>query len=274
MDSRPVVSHYCDDQTLWKRIATRLIQSGKDISNLTTKDLAAVDEFHIRGRSATLELADQMNILPSSHIVDMGCGLGGPARSLAEATGCKVTGVDLTLAFCDAANKLSEWVGLSNRVDFREGDATDLPFSENQFDGGLTIHVAMNIVAKDAMYSEARRVVKPGGIFAIYDVLQGEGGEVLYPVPWARDPSISHLSTTTEMVNLIRDANLNLLEVIDSTEESQSWFESMATKINDAKQIPLSFEIFLGDEFPKMVENQVRNLSERRIRTVTFICSV
>jgi ubiquinone/menaquinone biosynthesis C-methylase UbiE len=100
--------------------------------------------------------------------------------------GCHVTGIDLTQAFCDTADALSEWVNLGDRVTFQQGDATNLHYDDNQFDAAMTIHVAMNIPDKDKVYSEARRVVKPGRIFAVYDVLQGEGGDVLFPVPWAR----------------------------------------------------------------------------------------
>ena len=98
---------------------------------------------------------------------------------------------------------MSDWVGLSNYVSFRQGDATKLPFADKQFDAAMTIHVAMNIATKDKMYAEARRVLRPGGIFAVYDALQGEGGEVLYPVPWAREPSISHLATSDQMSSLL-----------------------------------------------------------------------
>ena len=147
-----------------------------------------------------------MKLNARSHVLDIGSGLGGPARTLAETYGCLVTGVDLTQAFCDAATAMSNWVGLGSRVSFKQGDATNLPFENQTFDAAMTIHVAMNIAAKDKMYLEARRVLKPGGVFAVYDVLQGEGGEVLYPVPWARDPSISHLATPDQMKTLLTGA--------------------------------------------------------------------
>src|SRR5215469_855714 len=115
-----------------------------------------------------------MNLNTDSHVVDIGSGLGGPARTVAETYGCQVTGIDLTQAFCNAATAMSEWVGLGKRVSFKQGDATNLPFDNKKFDAAMTIHVAMNIAAKDKMYMEAQRVVKPGDIFAAYDVLQGE----------------------------------------------------------------------------------------------------
>jgi len=161
---------------------------------------------------------------------------------------------------------------LGRGVSFKQGDATNLPFGDKKFDAAMTIHVAMNIAAKDKMYSEAHRVVKPGGIFAVYDVLQGEGGEVLYPVPWARDPSISHLATPDQMKTLLIGSGFKLRDVQDSTEESQSFFERVTAQMAKTGVPPVAWRLFLGDDFPTMARNQVRNVTERRIRTVSFIC--
>jgi ubiquinone/menaquinone biosynthesis C-methylase UbiE len=267
-----VASHYSENIKLADVIAEKLRSAGKDPNKLTTADLVAVDEFHIRGRKATLELGEKMNLNARSHVLDIGSGLGGPARTLAEVYGCQVTGIDLTQAFCDAATAMSDWVGLGGRVSFNQGDATNLPFENRTFDEAMTIHVAMNIAAKDRMYLEARRVLKPGGIFAVYDVLQGEGGEVLYPVPWARDPSISHLATPDQMKSLLTGAGFKLQHVQDSTKESQSFFEKMTAQMTKTGMSPVIWQLFLGDDFPAMARNQVRNVTERRIRTVTYIC--
>jgi len=136
----------------------------------------------------------------------------------------------------------------------------------------MTIHVAMNIAAKDKMYAEARRVLKPDSVFAVYDVLQGEGGEVLYPVPWARDQSISHLATPDEMKSLLTGAGFKLLDVQDSTEDSQSFFERMSAQMAKTGTLPVTWQLFLSEDFPAMARNQVRNVTERRIRTVSCIC--
>jgi ubiquinone/menaquinone biosynthesis C-methylase UbiE len=156
-----VARHYSENFELAGLIAKHLRSAGRDLQRLTTTDLATVDEFHIRGRKATLELAEKMNLNADSNVLDIGSGLGGPARTLAETYGCRVTGIDLTQAFCDAAAAMSDWVGLGKRVSFRQGDATNLPFANNEFDAAMTIHVAMNIAAKDKMYMEAHRVIKP-----------------------------------------------------------------------------------------------------------------
>jgi len=267
-----VAKHYSESVELADAIAERLRSAGKDLKRLTTADLGIVDEFHIRGRKATLELGEKMRLNARSHVLDIGSGLGGPGRTLAETYGCRVTGIDLTQAFCDAATAMSDWVGLDTLVSFKQGDATDLPFDSQTFDAAMTIHVAMNIVAKDKMYTEAHRVLKPDGVFAVYDVLQGEGGEVLYPVPWARDPSISHLATPDEMKSLLTGAGFKLVDVQDSTEESQSFFERMTAQMAETGTPPVIWQLFLGDDFPAMARNQVRNVTERRIRTVSYIC--
>ncbi len=268
-----VTRHYGSGaDALASKIRDSLLAAGKDPANLTAADLASIDEFHIRGRKATLELGERMELRDDAHALDIGSGLGGPARTLARTYGCRVTGVDLTEAFCEAAAELSRWVGLDDKVRFEPADAADLPFAEGTFDAAVTIHAAMNIPAKDAVYAEAKRVLKPRGVFAIYDVLAGEGGDVIFPVPWARDPSISHLATPARMRELLAAAGFEIVHEHDSTAESLSWFREMTERIEQSGPPPVTFALFLGEDFPTMARNQVRNLAEGRVRTVTYIC--
>lgn len=150
----------------------------------------------------------------------------------------------------------------------------NLPFADHTFDAVMTIYVGMNIQNKAGMYEQARRVLKSGGFFAVYDVLEGEGGGVLFPVPWAREASISHLVTAEEMVSLLLDTGFTILETFDSTEESQYWFEEMTVRMAQLWPRPVTFQAILGDDFAEMGRNQVLNLSERRIRAVSYICRV
>lgn len=257
---------------LAERIAAALRSAGKDLDRLTTADLASIDEFHIRGRKATLEMARHMELTTDSRVLDIGSGLGGPARTLAETYGCHVTGIDLSPEFCDTARQLSQWVGLSDQTTYSQSDATALPFDAQSFDAAMTIHVAMNIAAKDVLYAGVRRVLRPGRIFAVYDILQGEGGEIAYPVPWAREPSISHLATPPQMRDLLQGAGFQLLQENDSTEEGEAWFRQAAARAAVPGQSQVGLRQFLGDDAAQMLGNQLRNLSERRIRAVTFIC--
>jgi ubiquinone/menaquinone biosynthesis C-methylase UbiE len=270
--SQDVTSHYSDSDALAESIAAALRAAGIDPAAATTAALAGVDEFHIRGREATLALAERMGVSAETSVLDIGSGLGGTARTLAEAFGCTVTGVDLTPSFCAAATELSRWTGLDDKTTFRVGDACALPFDDDSFDAALTIHAAMNIPDKPAVYREARRVLRPGGIFGIYDVLQGDGGEVLFPVPWAREPSISHLATPDDMRDMLAAAGFELLYEVDSTEESLAWFRSLTASMAQHGPPPVGFGVFLGADLPQMAANQVANLAERRIRTVTYLC--
>lgn len=268
----PVAGHYAGRSDLAAAIAERLTAGGHDLNSLKPQDLSGVDEFHIRGREATLELAEQMGLTAGARVLDIGSGLGGPARTVAQTYDCHVTGVDLTQAYCEAATAISAWFGLDDNTDFIAADATDLPLDDDAFDAAMTIHAAMNIPDKPAMFREARRVLKPGRMFAVYDVLQGEGGDVIFPVPWARDPSISALATPDDMLKLLDDAGFAVETSADSTSKSQAWFEAMAERLRTSGPPPVGFDLIFGPDFADMMHNQIENLAERRIRTVTYVC--
>ena len=254
-------------------ISSALDAAGLDRGALRPADLAAVDEFHIRGRAATLEIIEALGLAADSRVLDLGSGLGGPARTLAEVTGCTVTGVDLTPEFCEVATALSSWTGQADRTQFQVGDATATGLPDAAVDAVLTVHVAMNIADKQALYAEAFRVLRPGGRFVVYDVLQDEGGDVHYPVPWANDSSTSFLATPAEMRELLKGAGFEVMSEVDSSDESLAWFQQMRARIQRDGPPPVTFAAFLGDAFGQMAANQVANLAERRIRTVMFACS-
>jgi len=270
--SKDVSAHYSGSGGLAEKIADSLRSAGKDLDKLTAADLEAIDEFHFRGRAATLELARQMRLHDGSRVLDIGSGLGGTARTLASEYNCHVVGLDLTQEFCDAAAVISGWVNMDQQVAFQQGDATNPPFADHHFDAAITVHVAMNIPAKDKLYEQTRRVLKPGGIFAVYDILQGEGGEAMYPAPWAREPSISYLATADEMKLLLSGAGFKILDVHDSTAESLNWLETRTKRLAQSGPSPITTKVLFGDEFSQMTQNQKRGLTERRIRTVSFIC--
>lgn len=266
-----ITEHYAGRGGLIAAIAEGLGCSGKDMGNLTPADLEPIDEFHFRGRQATLDLGVQMGLRHGAKVLDLGSGLGGTARTLATAFGCRVTGVDLTQEFCDAATTLSGWVGLSDRTAFQQGDATDLNLADQSFDAVITVHVAMNIAAKDRMYAEAKRVLKPGGRFAIYDILRGAGAEPRYPAPWAQTPDISFLATEPEMCDLLTGAGFRILTVEDSTQASLDWITSRKSR-PDGTLPAIATAILFGADYRVMGKNQITGLSEGGLRTVSFIC--
>jgi len=246
-------------------ILAALASAGKDVNRLTPEDLAPIDEFHIRGRAATLELARAAGLDATKRVLDVGCGVGGTSRCLAKEFGCRVTGIDLTDEYCRAAVTLSAKIGLAHLVDYRQGDATKLPFDDQSFDVVWTEHVAMNISDKTRLYKEMHRVLKPRGTLAIYDVLAGPSGPVLFPVPWARTPDTSFLVQPDELRKLLKEAGFTVTDWSDTTEAARAWFVSLAEKIRKEGLPPLGFHVLLGADFEAMAQNQGRNLQEGRI---------
>ncbi len=246
-------------------ILAALEKAGKDLSRLTLEDLAPIDEFHIRGRAATLELARAAGLDANKRVLDVGSGVGGTSRCLAKEFGCRVTGIDLTDEYRRAAAMLSAKVGLADLVDYRQGDATALPFADGEFDVVWTEHAAMNIPDKSRLYKEMHRVLKPGGTLAVYDVLAGPSGPVLFPVPWARTPDTSFLVQPGELRRLLEDAGFTISDWSDTTEAARAWFVALAEKIRKEGFPPLGFHVLMGADFQAMAQNQGRNLQEGRI---------
>lgn len=259
-----IQTHYTRAE-LGEVILAALEKAGKDVTRLTPEDLAPIDEFHIRGRAATFELARAAGLDASKHVLDVGSGIGGTSRCLAEEFGCRVTGIDLTDEYCRAAAILSARIGLAHLVDFRQGDATELPFDDQTFDVVWTEHAAMNIPDKTRLYREMHRVLKPGGTLAIYDVLAGPSGPVLFPVPWARTPDTSFLVQPSELRRLLEEAGFTITDWSDTTEAARAWFVSLAEKIQKNGFPSLGFHVLLGADFQAMAQNQGRNLQEGRI---------
>jgi ubiquinone/menaquinone biosynthesis C-methylase UbiE len=266
-----IAEHYTM-QDLAEAIFTGLKQAGKDLNNLKQEDLAPVDEFHIRGREATVELAQQLDLNASKHILDVGSGVGGASRYLASAYGCRVTGLDLTEAYCHVARLLADRIGLGQLIAYRQGSALDMPFENASFDIVWTQHTAMNIADKARLYAESWRVLKPGGLLAIYDIVAGEGEPLIFPVPWAREPSISFLVTSDELRKLLGQAGFQVVRWRDTSEEGRSWFREVAEKVQKVGGTPpLGFHILLGPDFKTMAINQVRNLNENRIGLIEAV---
>lgn len=259
-----VTQHYTRPD-LGNAILSALAGAGKDIDRLTPEDLAPIDEFHVRGRAATLELAGAAGLDASKHVLDVGSGLGGASRCLARTFGCRVTGVDITEEYCRVATMLAARLGLSHLVSYRQGDALDLAFPDGTFDVVWTQHAAMNILDKAALYREMSRVLKPGGAVAIYDILAGPAGPVLFPVPWARGPETSFLATPEELRRLLHASGLTITTWEDTTAAARAWFSDLVERLRETGTSPLGFHVLMGPDFRVMAQNQRRNLEEGRI---------
>jgi MPBQ/MSBQ methyltransferase len=238
---------------------------GKDPAQLSPADLAAVDAFHIRGREATVELAARAALAPGLRILDVGCGLGGSARYLAAEHRCRVTGIDLTKDYVEAAAELAALVGLGDLIEFRECSALELPFEDGAFDIVWTEHVQMNIADKRAFYRELARVLAPGGRLVFHDVFKGAAGELHYPVPWAEEASISFLAGAQEVRGILEEVGLRIEDWEDTSARSLQWFLAVAEKAKRAGPAPLGMHLVMGSTTKAKFANLVRNLQEQRI---------
>jgi len=262
MTDNPVETHYTRDD-LGEAILAALRAAGKDIDHLTPDDLAPVDEFHGGQRPATVRLAELVGFVGSERVLDVGSGLGGPSRYLAWRYGCRVSGVDLTAEFVRVAEMLTRLTGFVGRVDYRQGDALDLPFEGDTFDVVWSQNAAMNIADRDRLYREMRRVLKPGGKLALQEVAAGPGGPPHYPVQWAREPSISFLYSQKATRAKLATAGLRVTAWQDTTEPA---LQSATARARNADGPPpaLGTHLLLGGDWQAMFRNSGRNLEERR----------
>jgi len=271
-ESTTRISKHYGSADLESRVLSALKQAGKNIDSLTVEDLAALDQFHTRGLAATRELIAFARVTAGSHVLDVGSGLGGPARVLASEKSCHVTGVDITKEFCDVATMLSKLTKLDRVTEFKHGDATALPFTDGNFDLALTMQIQMNIENKHDFYAEVFRVLKPGGRFVFQDIMSGPGGEIHLPVPWASQRDSSFLVSVDELRDMLRAVGFKIESLEDTSEAALAWRKNQPAAAGLAPSA-LGIHVVMGEQFALMQSNQVRNLEQRRVSFVRGLVS-
>ena len=252
---------------LTERLKGALAALGHGDQRLTPEQLSALDQFHTRGLAATAELAELARIAAGMSVLDIGAGVGGPARFLAATYGCEVKGVDLSESFVEAARYLTQRTGQNGDVSFETASALALPFDDGGFDIALLQHVAMNIADRARLYREIRRALKSDGRFATFDVVS-IGGEPHYPLPWARTPETSFLLTEAATRAAIEAAGFRMLAWQDDTEPAKAWF----ARLREAGPPPSpDLGVVMGPDFPLLAANLGRNLLEGRLGILTAV---
>lgn len=253
-------------------IVSALNKASKPLGSLTVEDLAPVDHFHARGFPATVELADRLQIKAGQHMVDIGCGLGGPARYIAKRFQCTVSGVDITQPFVEAANMLTKLVHMERQVKIEHGDGQHLPYPDACFDGGYTQHVTMNVPDRATFFAEAYRVLKPGAPFGLTEHGLGAKGHPHYPVPWSVDGSGAYLARPTETRAFLEEAGFEEIVVEDTGAKYAAGYRVMMERAETGTLPPLGIHILLGDTWLQKVSNARRNIEEGRTHPIQVIC--
>lgn len=231
-------------------------------TNITRQDLAAVDEFHVRGALVSMELAREADLHKGMRILDAGCGIGGPARMLANEYGCHVTGIDITKEFIETAKLLTRLVGLEEFAEYIHGDILDMPFENERFDIVWTQHVQMNIRDKEKFYAEISRVLHPAGRLIYYDILTQSHENPIYPVPWANDNSISFLATPASIHELLVNEGFKKINTKDHTKEGIQFLSSLIDRFNSQAQPKLGMHLIMGDLWQEKFQNLLINFEK------------
>ena len=267
MDDANAIAEHWGKGDVYGLILAALRKAGKNPDALTLEDLAPIDHYHARGFPATVELADRLTITSDDHILDIGCGLGGPARYFAARFRCKISGIDITPAFVDAARKLTGLVGMVSQVTFEQGDGQQLPYQAGAFDGAYTQHVTMNVADRTRFLGEAFRVLRPGAFFALSEHGLGRAGNPHFPLPWSMDDSGSWLITPSE--------TRAVLEAVGFEDTGHKYLaaykQGMELAARGASPV-LGVHILAGESAPERVRNAARNIQENRTHPVQVVC--
>lgn len=257
-----VTVHYgCPD--LEQRIVAAFESAG---ATMDVDGLAAVDEFHSGGRRATAALLEQLGLGPESHLLDIGCGIGGTARFAASTYGCRVIGIDLTAEYVETARALTDRVGLADLVEFRQASAVDLPMRDAEFDAVSLLHVGMNIEDKGALFAELARVLRPGGRCGVFDVLRAGAGDVEYPVPWADTGAISFLADVETYRDALTGAGLKITA-------EQDWTPRVLEATRHAPPTGTAIGTHLLTEDLPAKQARVLDAMRRGVLSVVSICA-
>ncbi|WP_425146032.1 class I SAM-dependent methyltransferase [Deinococcus sp.] len=257
--------HYAAGDVVGRILAALNARYGEQ-APLTTADLTTWDQFHSGGIEATQALLQRADIQASERVLDIGGGLGGSARVLAQQLGCHVTVLDLTDAYCQIGAELTRRSGLSEQVQFWQGDALELPFADGSFEVVWTQHSSMNIADKARLYGQIQRVLRPGGRLVLHEVAAGSGQALHYPLPWARSEAATFLQRPNDLRQSVSDAGFVERDWADLTDWTLGWFQRQQSAAPNPGTLNLS--LLLGPDAASMGRNFALNVQQGRIRVI------
>jgi len=272
MSSDKAVSEHYLHGDLLNAIQAAITELGKTIDSISIEDLASVDEFHIGGRQATEHFIGQLNFSEQDHVLDVGCGLGGASRYVANRYNNQVTGIDLTGEYVETGNVLCAWVKLDKHISLHQGSALSMPFQDKAFDGAYMMHVGMNIDDKTQLFKEIYRVLRPGVSLGVYDVMRIKDGELTYPVPWATEKSTSNLATADEYRHALKNAGFVVSRENNRRDFALDFFKRLREKLESSGgPSPLGLHTLMKESTTVKIKNMIRNITEEYLAPVEII---
>lgn len=269
-----VISRHYERGNLLGRLQTALLDDGVDPERPTIEALAPFDHFHGRGLEATRELADALDVAATDHLLDVGSGIGGPARYMAHRFGCRITGIDLTHEFCEVARHVTRVLGLESLIDFEQGNALSMPFADASFDGAYSMNVSMNIAHKLQFYEEIHRVLRPGAWLVLSELAQGPSGSPDYPTPWAETAESSFLVTLSETLEGLESSGFTVQNSRDTAEEAMAFSARSRALVDRGEKPPhRAVQLIHGDQAAEAMSNTISGIKESRLIPVEIFCS-
>ncbi|MBS7696331.1 MULTISPECIES: methyltransferase domain-containing protein [unclassified Chelatococcus] len=271
MDTEREVANHYSRAGLESAILDALRASGADVDHLTSADLRGADEFHLGWHAATAALASDLGLTKGERVLDVGSGIGGPARYFAETYGCVVSGIDLTEDYVAVSTALTQRCGLDDRVSFTQASALALPFPSSHFDATTLIHVGMNIPDKTALFSEIRRILKQGGRFGVYDIMRLDDVELPFPMPWAQTSATSYVERPDTYRNALESAGFVITEAHDRSLLALDLARAMRDKVEKEGAPPLGLHLLMGPAGGQRMENVLGALQRGHIAPIAMI---
>jgi len=260
-----VTRHYTKGD-LMGRLEKALREDGADPARPSIEQLAPYDHFHGRGLEATAEMVGQLGIAPDDHLLDIGSGIGGPARYIARRFGCRVTGIDLTEEFVKVARRLTERLDMLERVRFEQGDALAMPFLAGSFAGAYSMNVSMNIEDKGRLYSAVKRVLRRGGWLLLSELAKGPGPAMAYPTPWAATAAASFLQTPEETKAGLEAAGFRIERLEQKLEQAIAYGKRAREIVEKGGKPPhRAVELIHGEDAKQAMANMSAGLKEGRV---------
>jgi ubiquinone/menaquinone biosynthesis C-methylase UbiE len=239
---------------------------------LEIEELFSIDQYHARGIAATFDLAKRMPIKKNQSILDIGCGLGGPARYYAKEFQCIITGIDITPSFIEIGNEFNKITSMSNKVKLKIGDGEILDFKNEIFDGAYSLHVTMNISDRKKFFSEAFRVLKKGSFFAFTEHGLGAEGNPIFPLPWADTEEMSYLMPLEQTILLLKEIGFSNIEIIETGEKYISGYEKLTKSSSEKNKPILGIHVIGGESMQARSVNSMKSIRENRTLPFEIVC--